>query len=121
MWVRITGDNMTKTLKFSRCAGGEVRFDISLDMTRRDGYLDGYLSGPIGEYFYTRPTVGDTGTVTMKVNDTEEGATPPARRSGSTASRSTSRTQRGVVLRTGVKVRDDPRRCGHRGSGACGP
>ena len=70
---RITGDNMTKTLKFSRCARGEVRFDISLDMTRRDGYLDGDLFGPIGEYFYTRPTVGDTGTVTMKVNDTEEG------------------------------------------------
>ena len=90
---RISGDNMTKTLKFSRCAGGEVRFEISLDMTRRDGSvnkfdadaflyegascsssdLDGYLFGPIGEYFYTRPTVGDTGTVTMKVNNTEEG------------------------------------------------
>jgi hypothetical protein len=89
---RITGKT-TKTLKFSRCAGGEVRYEISIDLTREDDAvnrfdadafldegascsssdLDGYVFGPMRQAFYTRPAVGDTGTVTLKASNTEEG------------------------------------------------
>ena len=89
---RITGET-TKMLKFSRCAGGEVRVDLELTVTREtasvnrfgavarlyegascntDDY-DGGASNIFGNAFYTRPAIGDTGTVTLNPVNKYEG------------------------------------------------